>query len=316
MQLDKETMKKIRWLIAFAVLLYLGVQNLNIVINTAKVLLSFLFPFIIGFGIAFILNVPMKFIEHHLFGKALEQKKKAAEKLARPISLVLSIGFVICIIIIVMLVVVPELGSTFVNIAKKIEENIPAFQKWIDNVSGNNPEIVKWTQSLNIEPGKMIDSVLSVLKSGVNNIVSSTVSITMGLLTTAMNVSIGFVFACYVLLQKEKLMQQIKKSNVRIIPGKAGQISGTRMESGKQNLFQFHYRPVHRSSHPRKHVLRIYDNPALPICHAGWSPDLLYSINSCIRRNHWMLGCFLPDPDGKPDKSSPLPWIVPYFTAD
>ena len=33
----------------------------------------------------------------------------------------------------------------------------------------------------------------------------------MGLLTTAMNVSIGFVFACYVLLQKEKLLQQIKK---------------------------------------------------------------------------------------------------------
>lgn len=220
MQLDKETMKKIRWLIAFAVLLYLGVQNLNIVINTAKVLLSFLFPFIIGFGIAFILNVPMKFIEHHLFGKALEQKKKAAEKLARPISLLLSIGFVICIIIIVMLVVVPELGSTFVNIAKKIEENIPAFQKWIDNVSGNNPEIVKWTQSLNIEPGKMIDSVLSVLKSGVNNIVSSTVSITMGLLTTAMNVSIGFVFACYVLLQKEKLMQQIKKAMYSLFPEK------------------------------------------------------------------------------------------------
>ena len=81
------------WLIAFAVLLYLGVQNLNIVISTAKVLLSFLFPFIIGFGIAFILNVPMKFIEHHLFGKALGQKKKTAEKLARPISLVLSIGF-------------------------------------------------------------------------------------------------------------------------------------------------------------------------------------------------------------------------------
>ena len=85
---------------------------------------------------------------------------------------------------------------------KKIEENIPVFQKWIDNVFGNNPEVVKWAQSLDIEPGKIIDSVLGVLKNGVNNIVSSTVSITMGLLTTAMNVSIGFVFACYVLLQK------------------------------------------------------------------------------------------------------------------
>lgn len=119
-----------------------------------------------------------------------------------------------------MLVVVPELGATFVNIAKKIEENIPVFQKWIDNVFGNNPEVVKWAQSLDIEPGKIIDSVLGVLKNGVNNIVSSTVSITMGLLTTAMNVSIGFVFACYVLLQKEKLMQQVKKAMYAMFPEK------------------------------------------------------------------------------------------------
>lgn len=220
MQLDKENMKKIRWLIAFAILLYLGVQNLHIVISTVRVLLGFLFPFIIGFGIAFILNIPMKFIEHHLFGKALKQEKKTAQKLARPVSLVLSICFVICIIVIVMLVVVPELGATFVNIAKKIEENIPVFQKWIDNVFGNNPEVVKWAQSLDIEPGKIIDSVLGVLKNGVNNIVSSTVSITMGLLTTAMNVSIGFVFACYVLLQKEKLMQQVKKAMYAMFPEK------------------------------------------------------------------------------------------------
>ena len=220
MQLDKENIKKIRWLIAFAILLYLGVQNLHIVISTVRVLLGFLFPFIIGFGIAFILNIPMKFIEHHLFGKALKQEKKTAQKLARPVSLVLSICFVICIIVIVMLVVVPELGATFVNIAKKIEENIPVFQKWIDNVFGNNPEVVKWAQSLDIEPGKIIDSVLGVLKNGVNNIVSSTVSITMGLLTTAMNVSIGFVFACYVLLQKEKLLQQIKKPTYAMFPEK------------------------------------------------------------------------------------------------
>lgn len=209
MQLDKENIK-IRWLIAFAILLYLGVQNLHIVISTVRVLLGFLFPFIIGFGIAFILNIPMKFIEHHLFGKALKQEKKQPKtgKTGQPGAFYLlcdlynrdryagsSTGT----------------GATFVNIAKKIEENIPVFQKWIDNVFGNNPEVVKWAQSLDIEPGKIIDSVLGVLKNGVNNIVSSTVSITMGLLTTAMNVSIGFVFACYVLLQKEKLLQQIKK---------------------------------------------------------------------------------------------------------
>ena len=220
MQLDKENMKKIRYLIAFAVLLYLGVQHLDIVISTAKVLLGFLFPFILGCGIAFILNVPMKFIEKHLFGKAVKQQKKAAMKLARPVSLVLSICFLACVFIIVMLVVVPELGATLVSIAKKIEENIPVIQKWIDTTFGNNPEIVKWTQSLDIEPGKIINSMLGVLKSGVDNFVSSTVSITMGLLSTAMNISIGFVFACYVLLSKEKLLGQVKKALYALLPEK------------------------------------------------------------------------------------------------
>ena len=32
MELNKENMKKIRWLIAFSVLLYLGVQNLDVVL--------------------------------------------------------------------------------------------------------------------------------------------------------------------------------------------------------------------------------------------------------------------------------------------
>ena len=221
MQLDKENIKKIRWLIAFAILLYLGVQNLHIVISTARVLLGISLSVHHWLWKSLLSSIfQMKFIEHHLFGKALKQEKKTVQKLARPVSLVLSICFVICIIVIVMLVVVPELGATFVNIAKKIEENIPVFQKWIDNVFGNNPEVVKWAQSLDIEPGKIIDSVLGVLKNGVNNIVSSTVSITMGLLTTAMNVSIGFVFACYVLLQKEKLLQQIKKAMYAMFPEK------------------------------------------------------------------------------------------------
>ena len=43
MQLDKENIKKIRWLIAFAILLYLGVQNLHIVISTVRVCLAFSF---------------------------------------------------------------------------------------------------------------------------------------------------------------------------------------------------------------------------------------------------------------------------------
>ncbi len=221
MELNKETMKNLRWLIVFTVLLYVGVRNLHVVIETAQIILGFLFPFIIGGGIAFILNVPMKFMEKHLFGKAIQQRKKTAEKMARPVSLLLSICLVVFVVAVVLLVVLPELGATVVSVGKSIEQNIPIFQQWIDKVFGDNPEIVKWAQSLEVNPQELIDSVLGVLKNGMNNIVSSTVTITMGILSTVMNVSIGFVFACYILLQKEKLQRQVKKALYAMLPNKA-----------------------------------------------------------------------------------------------
>lgn len=148
---------------------------------------------------------------------------------------------------------------------------------------------MKWAQSLDIEPGKIIDSVLGVLKNGVNNIVSSTVSITMGLLTTAMNVSIGFVFACYVLLQKEKLLQQIKKQCTQC--SRKNRSDTWHMYGIWQTgFFQLYYRTVYRSCDSWKYVLCIHDNPAFSICNAGGCPDFIYSIDPAVWRNYRMLG--------------------------
>ena len=72
MELNKENMRKIRWLIAFAVLLYLGIQNLAVVLKYVKLLWGLLLPFVLGGAMAFVLNVPMSFIERHLF----ESKRK------------------------------------------------------------------------------------------------------------------------------------------------------------------------------------------------------------------------------------------------
>ena len=228
----------------------------------------------------------------------------------------LSICFVICIIVIVMLVVVPELGATFVNIAKKIEENIPVFQKWIDNVFGNNPEVVKWAQSLDIEPGKIIDSVLGVLKNGVNNIVSSTVSITMGLLTTAMNVSIGFVFACYVLLQKEKLLQQIKKAMYAMFPEKP-----VRYLAHVWNLANRIFSSFITGQCIEAVILGSMFFVSMTILHFPYAMLVgvlisFYSIDPAVWRNYRMLGSIFSDPYDKSCKSSSVSGTFPYPAAD
>ncbi len=221
--MNKENMRKIRWLIAFAVLLYLGIQNLAVVLKYVKLLWGLLLPFVLGGAMAFVLNVPMSFIERHLFGKVREKNNKAgkaASKLARPVSLVLSIVFVILLILIVVLVVAPELGTTLVSVVKKVEEDIPLAQKWITDTFNGDSEIVKWASAIEIDPQKILDSIVSVLKNGADNLVSSTITVTMGIVSMAVNFAIGFVFACYVLLQKEKLGKQVLKATYAILPVK------------------------------------------------------------------------------------------------
>ena len=211
-KISKDTMKKAICLIGFAVLLYVGVRNMDVVLQYLGLLWSLMFPFILGCAIAFVLNVPMKFMEKHLFEKARRKGNKAAIKLGRPISLLLSILFVVCIVLIVALVVVPELGATFVSVAKQIERRIPMLQDWLDHTLSQDSPIVEWANSIDFQPEKMLDSFINVLQNGVNNILTSAITVTTGIVSTAVNVGIGFIFACYILLQKEHLMLQIKKA--------------------------------------------------------------------------------------------------------
>ena len=222
-ELNKENMKKIRWLITFAVILYVGMQNLDVVLKYVNVLWGLLLPFAIGGALAFVLNVPMAFIERHLFGKAREKEGKAgkaANRLARPVSLILSIVMVVLVVLVVVLVVAPELGRTLVSVVKKVEEDIPLLQKWLTDTFQSDSEIVKWVSTIEIDPQKSIDSIISVLKNGADNLVSSTITVTMGLVSMAVNFAIGFVFACYVLLQKERLGKQVLKAAYAILPVK------------------------------------------------------------------------------------------------
>lgn len=213
-------MKKILYLITFAVLLYLGVQHLNLVLSFAGGIIRILFPFILGAAIAFVLDVPMSFFEKHLFAKKRIKGRKAVEKLARPASLLLSVLFVAVLVLVVVLVVVPELGTTIVSVTRRIEENIPKLQAWLETAFRSDSPIVQWADTIDFQPQKMLDSIIGVLQSGVNNILTSTISVTVGIVNTAMNVGIAFIFSFYILLQKERLAVQMKKALYALLPKK------------------------------------------------------------------------------------------------
>ncbi len=116
-----------------------------------------------------------------------------------------------------------------------------------------------------------------------------------------MNVSIGFVFACYVLLQKEKLLQQIKKAMYAMFPEKPVRYLAHVLESGKQDFFQLYYRTVYRSCDSSEYVRIHHIRSNMNV---GGCPDFIYSIDPAVWRNYRMLGSIFSDPYDKSCKSS------------
>jgi predicted PurR-regulated permease PerM len=62
-------------LVAFGIILYLVLSNLQVVFSGISYVSSVAFPFILGSCVAFIINVPMSFFERKLFYKLKKGKR-------------------------------------------------------------------------------------------------------------------------------------------------------------------------------------------------------------------------------------------------
>lgn len=207
MENNKENLKAIRNLVILAILLYLGVQHLDAVWGVVKNLFGLISPFVLGACIAFVLNVPMRAIE----GK-IEKISRGRKKYTRPLSLVLTIVSVILVILIVLFVVVPELGATIVSLKDLVPPFLIKVQKMAEELFAENPEIVKQISSIKLDWESILNEIIAFLKNGAGSFLNSTFTAAMSVVSGITNFGIGVVFACYILLQKEKLGVQVKKS--------------------------------------------------------------------------------------------------------
>lgn len=218
MNLDKENVKKIRGLIFFTALIFVALWNYKVVFQAVKFTGNVLLPFAVGGAIAFVLNVPMRFIENRLFEQTKFGKTKWGQKLARPVSFIIALLFVIGIIGVVIFVVVPELGNTVVNIGKTVQEFVPQVQTWAEKIFHDNPELVAQIQSFEFNWDKILGNVVNFLKSGAGSVLGTTVEAAKSIVSGVYTFFIAFVFSCYILLQKEKLSIQVRKLMYAFLP--------------------------------------------------------------------------------------------------
>lgn len=220
MNLDKENMRKIKELILFTIIILIALWNYELLFEWIGFAFGIIFPFLLGGGIAFVLNVPMNFLEMKIFGHRRLREKKIAQKIARPVSLVLTITIVLGVVVLVMFVVIPELTQTVLSLGKNIQTFIPEAQRTLEELFVDNTEVRAWLDSLNLDVGKLMDSAMSFFQNGAGNVLNSTVSAIGSIVSGVATFVIAFVFACYVLLQKEKLRVQVQKVMYAFLPEK------------------------------------------------------------------------------------------------
>ena len=211
MELNQENIRKIKEIILFTAVIIVCLLKYETVLDILFFLLNILTPFILGGAIAFVLNVPMNFVQRHLFKEERIRNRKVSQKLARPVSMVLVLIAVFGIVAIVMFILIPQLGETFANLGRSIQAFIPQLQEWAARLFNDNKEIMDTVNNLEFDWNKIMDTGINFFKSGAGSVVDSTITAAKSIVSGLTTFFIAFVFAIYILLQKEKLGVQAKK---------------------------------------------------------------------------------------------------------
>ena len=217
MDLSNLSIKKIRELIVFTALLVVALWKFDVVLDVLKTIGQIIFPFILGGAIVFVINVPMSFLEKKIF-ENVKKENKAARKLARPVSLLLTIVLVVGVIALVMIGVIPQLTKTMGSLMINITDFIPQIKIWIRDFFHDNREIMNLVDQVQFKPDQAIRWGISLLGNGAGNMMNTTVSAVGSVVSGLATFFIAFSFACYVLFQKEKLHVQVRKVLFAFLP--------------------------------------------------------------------------------------------------
>lgn len=200
-------MKKWIVLVLIGVLAFWGLNNLELIFDVLENIYRVFSPFILGFVLAYILNIPMMKVEK-LLKKAIPDKYEDKYSGAiRLVSIILSILLLVLVIAFVGFLLIPELIENI----ESLMNNIPAFieggKDWVINLLDKYPDVQREIEVMFAESGNVSGIVSSIFTYIINGIVG----FVSGFVGGFVYIFTGIIFAIYMLCQKEYLVDGIKR---------------------------------------------------------------------------------------------------------
>ena len=202
--MTKKTIKTILAIITFTVILTAVIFNIDSVAGVVLKIGGLFSSFFIGVALAFILNVPMKFVEKRLLFKVNRRKIK------RACSILLTLAFCAVVIMIVMFAVIPEIIKTVESIINNLPSIGRQIEDLMDTLGNYSQRFEEAVGSSQLNPTQILDEVATYVQGHMSNLSSSVISFVADTVGTIVGLVIGFVFSIYILASKEKLVCQFR----------------------------------------------------------------------------------------------------------
>ncbi len=207
MHIEKKTLRNIFIGVVSCIVLYWILHETERVSSIFNILNSIFAPFVMGASLAFVINVPMRYIENTLLCKI------GSIKVRRILSLALTSLGVLLILAFIFWLLIPQLIETIQSLVPKIESFAINIKEITAKFAEDNPDAMKWiednvvTEEFNF--ADLTKKAISMIGSSLGAIFSST-----------LDVVIGVVFAIYCLFQKETLARQGRRILYAFLPEK------------------------------------------------------------------------------------------------
>ena len=218
MNIDKKTLRTIFLGAAGCILLYWVLHDVDMVIGLWNGILDMLSPFLLGAGLAFILNVPMRGIESMLHD---DIKRPGARRVT---AIVLTFAVFILVITVVFLLLIPQIGATVETLVPQILAFVEDTERQINTFLASNPELMQWiyenTGIQSIDWGSIAQQALGVVGDSLSTIFSGAMSAIGSITGAVVDLVVAVVFALYCLARKETLARQGRKLLYAFLPEK------------------------------------------------------------------------------------------------
>ncbi len=204
----KKKRKITSWVIMVAsvcIVIIFALKNISMVKNMVSSVFSLVMPLILGVAIALIINVPMGFFESIMFKKS---KKKVSAKLKRTLSFIISLLLILGILASVVWLVIPEL----VDAVKVIVDGALEYIDVLSNMSRKEIAQLPFGKLLlDIDWQKTLNTVQIWVKNQGGEIVNTAVGTVSSVFSGVYDFFIAFVFAIYIIFNKETLKKQVSR---------------------------------------------------------------------------------------------------------